>query len=127
MGVASLQVMGEGDGSGQHPGNGGRDQVCNVVWGGRGQYPGLELGLGVGRGEVRGDWHVWCLLGLHRNKKRGAAKNGPRSRGNFGSREELDSPNPKAKHDTNYNTRTRQTKAQDVLSRIQGRPPGTML
>ncbi len=47
---------------------------------------------------------------------------------NFGSREELDAPNGKPpKQDANYSTRTRQSKAEVMLARIQDRPPGTML
>ena len=50
------------------------------------------------------------------------------ARGNFGSREELDAATNKAKQESNFNTRTRQTKAGAMLARMQqDRPPGTML
>ena len=61
MGVASLQVMGEGDGSGQHPGNGGRDQVCNVVWGGR-EGAVSRVRARVGGGEGGGEGRLACMV-----------------------------------------------------------------
>ena len=64
---------------------------------------------------------------LYRGKKRGTPKSGlnARLRSDFGSKEELDASNTSKAN--NYNTRTRQTKAQAMLARIQDKPPGTML
>ena len=62
-----------------------------------------------------------------RGKKRGGGK-GIKMRSNFGSREELDNPNPpKSNYENNFNTRTRPSRAQAMLARIQDKPPGTML
>lgn len=69
-----------------------------------------------------------------RGKKRGVGKANAR-RSNFGSREDLLSDNPtpssaartKLQQENNFNTRTRQSKAQAMLARMQDKPPGTML
>ncbi len=83
---------------------------------------------------------MFCFV-LFRGKKRGgggqkSGLNGPRTRSNLGSREDLDSStssftNPtssSSKSNSNFNTRTRQpSKAQAMLARMQDKPPGTML